>query len=432
MTATTVSQAVEKRDAGIVNVMWDRKAHFAAILPDHVDVKSFLGTAAAALYASEGGRSPTLMEAAEASPDSLITALMRCAALGHQPGTDEFYLTPRKVKGRPAVLGIEGYRGVIERMYRSGAVKTVIVREVCARDRFKFVEGDMDKPSHHFGGGEGFRNETGADFFGQNGSRDRGEMVGVYAYAVLMTGAVSRVVILNRDDVLAARDAGGYRPDDEYSPWNRADAGKGRPEFTGRSMWWKTAARRLEPWVPTSAEYRREQLRAAVQAAGPVAQPPQGNGAYIGTVDPRDGSAPVPVTARQAAQLAESGIGTDIHDAEVVEDPGPAVPDEKPASGPAVKPPKPSATARRQLTDLMRQVPLGDEKDTATFIEGVTGHPADRELTRPDVTALVTTLEDALEHAGGDPTEAAHQIWTQHQRAMDAARGAADGAPGHG
>jgi recombination protein RecT len=254
MTTQTVSHAVATRDAGIVSVMWGRKTHFAAILPDHIDVKGFLGTAAAALYAS-----PPLMQAAEQSPDTLITALMRCAALGHQPGTDEFYLTPRKVNGRPSVLGIEGYRGIIERMYRSGAVAAVVVREVCERDTFSYTEGADDKPQHQ------------VTWF----TGDRGQMIGVYAYAMLTTGAVSRVVILNRDDVLAARDSGGYKPDDKYSPWNRLDAGKDHPEFTGRSMWWKTAARRLEPWVPTSAEFRREQLRAAVQAAGPVAQPPE-------------------------------------------------------------------------------------------------------------------------------------------------------------
>src|SRR5260221_9640397 len=170
---------------------------------------------------------------------------MRCAALRHQPGTDEFYLTPRNVKGRPAVLGIEGYRGIVEGMYRWGAVKPVIVREVCAKDKFRYVEGETDKPVHHFGGGESFsRDSTGADFFGAHGSRDRGEMVGVYAYAILTTGAVSRVAILNRDDWEAARDAGGYKPDDEYSPWNRLDAGKDHPELRGRSMVWKTAAKR--------------------------------------------------------------------------------------------------------------------------------------------------------------------------------------------
>jgi recombination protein RecT len=292
MTATTVTGAVAKRETGIVNVMWDRKTHFAAILPDHIEVKGFLGTAAAALYGNAD-----LMKAAETSPDTLITALMRCAALGHQPGTDEFYLTPRKKKGVPQVLGIEGYRGIVERMYRSGAVASVVVREVCAKDRFRYVEGADEKPMHAIGGGDVHNsNSTGADFFGQHGTRDRGEMVGVYAYAQLTTGAVSRVVILNRDDVLAARDAGGYRADDSYSPWNRYDAGKDHPEFVGRSMWWKTAARRLEPWVPTSAEFRREQLRAAVQAAGPAAAPPEIHDAVI-VDDPSDtppAAAPTP------------------------------------------------------------------------------------------------------------------------------------------
>lgn len=258
MTATTVSQAVEKRQAGPITVMMASKKQFAAVLPKSVDVEAFLGTMAGALYVNK-----ELMRAAQTSPDSLFTALMRCAALGHMPGTDEYYLTPRKDKGTPKVLGIEGYRGVIERMYRSGAVAKVVVREVCAKDKFRYVEGVDAKPAHSFGG----QGETGADFFGAQGTRDRGEMVGVYAYAELTNGAVSRVVLLSRDDVLAARDSGGYKPDDKFTPWNRLDGGKDHPEFTGRSMWWKTAARRLEPWVPTSAEYRREMLRASAAAA---------------------------------------------------------------------------------------------------------------------------------------------------------------------
>jgi recombination protein RecT len=253
---STVTQAVEKKQTGPVSIMWTRRAHFGAVLPKHIDVESFLGTAAGALYAD-----PKLMEAAAASPDSLITALMRCAAKGHQPGTEEFYLVPRRIKGVPTVQGIEGYRGIVERMYRSGGVASVVVREVCAMDRFQYLEGQDPKPIHQIGGD----GPTGADFFGAGGSRDRGEMVGVYAYATLMTGAVSRVVLLNREDVMAAK-AASDGSDSKYSPWNRLDGGPNRPEFTGRSMWWKTAARRLEPWVPTSSEYRSEQLRAAVKA----------------------------------------------------------------------------------------------------------------------------------------------------------------------
>jgi recombination protein RecT len=240
----TVSQAVEKRENGPVSIMWSRRKHFDAVLPQHLDIEAFLGTAAGALYGDND-----LMEAAEASPESLITALMECASLGHRPGSDEYYLIPRKRKGRPEVQGIEGYRGIVERMYRSGAVASVVVREVCAKDKFEYVEGEHDRPQHT------------VDWFGGN----RGEMVGVYAYALLTTGAVSRVVILSRDDVMAARESSDSK-NSQYSPWNRMDGGPNHPEFTGRAMWWKTAARRLEPWVPTSAEFRREQLRAAVEA----------------------------------------------------------------------------------------------------------------------------------------------------------------------
>lgn len=266
MPASTVREAAAARDTGPVALIWHRKSHFAAVLPASVDVESFLGTAAGALYTN-----PRLMEAAQANPDSLIVALMECASLGHLPGSDDYYLTPRKDKGKPKILGIEGYRGVIERMYRSGAVARVVVREVCEDDKFEYVEGVDDKPRHVFGGQGG----TGASFFGK-GAPPRGEMVGVYAWAELATGAISRVVLLTRDDVHAAREAGGWRPDDPYSPWNRADGGKDHPEFTGRSMWWKTAAKRLEPWVPTSAEYRREQLRASASAASlaPARTPP--------------------------------------------------------------------------------------------------------------------------------------------------------------
>lgn len=261
MTTQTVSNAVATREAGPIKFMWSKRSHLATVLPKSVDVEAFLGTAAGALYASDvPGKNMTLWKCALSNPDSLFVALMECAVLGHLPGTEEYYLTPRMDHGRMKVLGIEGYRGVIERMFRSGAVAKPVVREVCASDYFLYVEGEMDKPVHKWGGD----GTTGASFFS---SKPRGEMVGVYAYAELVTGAISRVVTLTRDDIFAARDSGGYKPDDKFSPWNRLDGGDGHPEFKGRSMWLKTGAKRLEPWVPTSAEYRRESLRASASAA---------------------------------------------------------------------------------------------------------------------------------------------------------------------
>jgi recombination protein RecT len=391
MTATTVNAAVSRREASPVGVMWQSKSHFRAVLPASVDVEAFLGTAAGALYASasQDPKKLTLMRCAESDPDSLVTAMMRCAALGHMPGTDEFYLTPRVVKGRPTVLGIEGYRGIVERMYRSGAVAKVVVREVCAGDKFYYAEGDMDRPLHNFSGQPETPQHlsTGADFFGPQGRRDRGEMVGVYAYAILTTGAVSQVVILTRDDVEAARDSGGYKADDSYSPWNRLDAGKAHPEFTGRSMWWKTAARRLEPWVPTSAEYRREQLRASASAAAQAspAAPPEYPAANGRAAEPQD-----------------------IHDAEIVPD--------QPA-------PRSLKAAHDKLTGILGKLQLGTPEDEKDLIDWVSGRREGEALTSAQIGTVTTFLGDALDTAlkscGGDmdtaTITAAKDIWDQYK-----------------
>lgn len=377
MTATTVSSAVARREAGPINVMWDRKTHFAAVLPDHLDVKGFLGTAAGTLYSDDD-----LMKAAERNPDSLIVTLMRCASLGHRPGTDEFYLHIRKGK----VSGTEGYRGVIERMYRSGAVKNVIVREVCAKDQFRYVEGVDDKPAHSFGG----QGATGADFFGAEGFRDRGPMVGVYAYAVLMTGAVSRVVVLNRADVMAARESSDAR-DSSYSPWNRLDAGKDHPEFTGRSMWWKTAAKRLEPWVPTSAEYRREQLRAASAASDlSAARIAAGNGSAQPVMPPPP--------------------DLEIHDAEIVAEPQP----ERPARAQ-----KPTGAMIGKLGKLLGRI-LADAPaaDVAAFLAWQSGRndaTTLEALTRDEAGHVIAVLEAAGQEAGGDTEQAASALWARYR-----------------
>jgi recombination protein RecT len=372
VSARTVSQAVAKREDGPVKLMWSKGPHFAAVLPDHIDVKAFLGTAAGALYADED-----LMRAAENHPDSLITTLMRCAALGHQPGTEEYYLHIRKGK----VSGTEGYRGIVERMYRSGAVKKVVVREVCAKDPFDFVEGEHDRPVHEIGG----RGGTGAAFFGEDGSRDRGRMVGVYAWAELTTGAISRVVVLSREDVMAARDSSDAK-DSKFSPWNRLDGGPDHPEFTGRSMWWKTAARRLEPWVPTSAEYRREQLRAA-SAASDIAG-----------------------VRSQSAGRMSGGPSEQIYDAEIVEDPAAAVET-------ARQTPRPAAAATGRLGKLLLGMRLGTPEDLAAYLEWITGHPAIEALTADDVAAVTRHIDDAVAAAHGDTEAARDAIWTAYQQA---------------
>lgn len=212
------------------------------VLPEHIETKGFLGQAFAALR-----KNSALMEAATNAPGAFMDALMEAATLGHVPGSKEYYLTARRSKehsGKPVIVGIEGYRGVIERMYRSGAVGSVVVREVCKGDSFRFIEGEDEVPVHEI------------DWFGDVDRKDPDNIVGVYAYARLTTGVASRVVVLSKADIEDAK---------QRSDAGRRDAGPWHTDY--RAMAWKTAAHRLEPWVPTSAEYRREQLRAASAAA---------------------------------------------------------------------------------------------------------------------------------------------------------------------
>jgi recombination protein RecT len=263
MSTQTVGQAVASVPKA-VEVAKANRERFDAVLPRHIEAKSFVGLAESALY-----RDDKLMLAANNNPQAFYGALMKCASLGHRPGTEEYYLVPRKVKGQLQIQGIEGYRGIVERMYRSGAVASVIVREVCENDRFEYVEGVTPKPVHE------------VDWFGTG----RGRMIGVYAYAMMTTGAVSRVVILNREDVMKSK-AKSDGADSEYSPWQNNE----------RAMWWKTAARRLEPWVPTSVEFFKERVRAAAELSHTTTERPA-----------------------QAAQ-PETGQGDDVVDAELVED----------------------------------------------------------------------------------------------------------------
>jgi recombination protein RecT len=103
------------------------------------------------------------------------------------------------------------------------------------------------------------------DWFGG----DRGELIGVYAYASMQDGATSQVIIMDRAEVHRARDkSASYRAKPEASPWSTDTA----------SMWLKTAAHRLRKWVPTSAEYRRELARASAEAQKVSGERPQPDG----------------------------------------------------------------------------------------------------------------------------------------------------------
>jgi recombination protein RecT len=258
-----IGNALEKRDNGPAAVVEQYRESLALVMPSHLQQR-----VGAWIRNTQGllRRDPKLMEAAQNDVGQFIAVLMDAGRLGLEPGTEQYYLVPRwnKKKRCTEVTGVRGYQGEIELMYRAGAVSSVIVEVVYSNDQFQFRPGRDERPVHDI------------DW----DAEDRGELRLAYAYAAMKDGATSKVVVLNKGHIAKARakseSANGKYP--ERSPWNTDE----------EAMWLKTAAHRLAKWVPTSAEYMREQIRA--QAVVDAEQRPEPLPANVpapapGTVD---------------------------------------------------------------------------------------------------------------------------------------------------
>lgn len=231
MTTSSVSNAVANRDNSPAGLIKQYTPDFASMLPSHIKPDQWARIAIGALR-----RDPKLAQAAANDTGQFLSQLGNAARLGLEPGTEQFYLTVRKERGVEKVLGIPGYQGLIELMYRAGAVASVVAEVVYSKDRFEYVPGRDERPQHTI------------DW----DAEDRGSLRLAYAYAVMKDGATSKVVVLNKAGITRIKKS-STGSDSQYSPWVT------NPE----SMWLKSAVRQLAKWVPTSAEYRKEQLRAA-------------------------------------------------------------------------------------------------------------------------------------------------------------------------
>jgi recombination protein RecT len=231
---STIGNAVAKKDAGPIGFVEQYQDQFTTQLPSHINAKQWLAVATGAL------RKPEIAQAAANNLGAFANALLTASRLGLEPGSESFYLTPRKVKGQLEILGIVGYQGLIDLMYRAGAVSSVIAEVVYERDGFEYQPGLHARPIHTI------------DW----DSEDRGKLRLAYAYAVMKDGATSNVIVMNRADINRIKKS-SQGSDSQYSPWTNHEP----------SMWLKSAVRQLAKWVPTSAEYRKEELRAVAQVA---------------------------------------------------------------------------------------------------------------------------------------------------------------------
>lgn len=290
MSGTTVGQAVEvvsqrKTPKELVKTY---ESSFAAVLPSHITrPETWIRVAQGALkkgkVADDGTGRTELEVAASNNPGVFLATLLDCARQGLEPGTEQYYLTARKVKGQLQILGIRGYQGEIELMYRAGAVSSVIAEAVYTNDTFSYQPGRDEIPNH----------EIDWD------SADRGKLRLVYAYARMKDGGYSKVIVLNR---AAIEDIKKFAQgtSSQYSPWNTAE----------EAMWLKSALHRLQKFVPTSPEYRQALLEGKVARETVTAE--------IRMADP---SIDVP---DEAPGEVDYGDDADVIEAEVVEDGDPS------------------------------------------------------------------------------------------------------------
>jgi recombination protein RecT len=134
-----VSTAVALRSNGATQLVESYKGDLASIMPSHMNPDVFTRLAVSVLAKDE-----KLLQAAQNNPASLMAALWEASRLGLQPGTEQYYLTVRKVKGVPEILGITGYQGEVELIYRAGAVSSVTVEVVRQNDVFVWRKGSLD------------------------------------------------------------------------------------------------------------------------------------------------------------------------------------------------------------------------------------------------------------------------------------------------
>ncbi len=245
-TVTDATKAVARRTTGGGAIVAQYAPDLKQVMPSHINRDQWIRLAQGALKKGKKIKAPdgvmrTEVEiAAISNPGVFMSELINAARLGLEPGTEQYYLTARKVKGQPEILGIVGYQGYIELMYRAGAISSVVAECVYSGDSFRYTPGVTERPVHEI--------DWDAD--------GRGDLRLVYAYAVMKDGATSKVVVLNKLDIARIKRS-SQGSDSEYSPWRVHEA----------AMWLKSAVRQLAKWVPTSAEYIREQLRAQREIA---------------------------------------------------------------------------------------------------------------------------------------------------------------------
>lgn len=158
------------------------KSKMEEVLPRHMD-----GDRMIRIFFGEIRKNPAL---ANCDRESFITALVKCSELGLEPGSSLgfVYLIPfrNKKANRMEVQVMPSYKGLIELVYRSGRVSTLVAHVVYENDEFDYMLGTDSFVRHK-------------PVFG-----NRGNIRGVYAVAKLKDGTTD-LELMPREEIEAVR-----------------------------------------------------------------------------------------------------------------------------------------------------------------------------------------------------------------------------------
>jgi len=204
----------------IQGMLEQMKGEIARCLPKHLTPERMTRIALTELR-----KNPKM---AECDPMSFIAAIMQASQLGLEPGVlGSCYLIPfyNNKKGITECTFMPGYRGFLDLARRSGQIISLVSRSVFSNDEFHYEFGLKEDIVH------------------KPSMTDRGELVAVYAVALLKDGG-HQFEVMSKKEVDQVREGSQSKGN---GPW----------VTHYEEMAKKTVLRKLFKWLPCSVEMQK-------------------------------------------------------------------------------------------------------------------------------------------------------------------------------
>ena len=231
MSTTERKSMMMANQKSVMGLLEQMKGEIARCLPKHLTPERM-----ARIAMTELRKTPKLQEC---DPMSFIAAIMQASQLGLEPGIlGSCYLIPfnNDQTGKVECTFMPGYRGFLDLARRSGQIVSLVSRAVYSNDEFSYEFGLKENLIH------------------KPAMNDRGELVAVYAVALLKDGG-------HQFDVMSKKDVDIIK--------NQSKSKNKGPWVTHyEEMAKKTVLRKLFKWLPCSVEMQKAVSLDELQEAG--------------------------------------------------------------------------------------------------------------------------------------------------------------------